>query len=549
MVLWACGTSSSETPGAGAGDRNEGGGDRENDVDGNGAEPVATLDDEAGPVSSGEHSASDPVADSCSPSDISSCTETLERMRLSQTGASPVLFHESGGRLGLLWQEQSQDCDLNDFDVAVPTSYAAPCDVYQARGTIEGDALVPSGWFRSPVQHALHERGGQLNLSLWQTGGTLGGACPALPSPGDADEWPNRGILASSSDACGKRVWLAQDDNLDIVAVRWEAGEFGEVETLDPAIANGSRGLMDVNDAGSGVALWEHDVDGRTVLRGALYDSVTGWQPSTQISGDDHAESFWGRTDYALDVNAAGQGIVTWLAADSEDRQTDPGFTLWARRFDASGWGELELLKRWEHGEVSPGHVGAPGTLRANVSEGGRSLVFWTESGDFDAEYPPDGVESRLGFWAMVTGADREWGAPEWSPTASDVALRTDALGSEFAMDESGNAALAYRLPGAEHLDLYALVYRGDSGWAEPTLLTPDSPGEVGYLYSVLLDGEGATIVWEQYEGARQRNADPPSPMPSPPTETPPRWIYAPQSLMLARMTFGGELERVTLRR
>jgi hypothetical protein len=293
--------------------------------------------------------------------------------------------------------------------------------------------------------------------------------------------WGEAQLIEEDENAEGRDPRVATNANGQVVAV-WCQGsdvwanryvEGNGWQTAAPIKAMTGRceiSQVAVDANGNAIAVWDHEQDSIHSIWASVYIADTGWNTPVLLENSDDTA---GRPQVAFD--ASGTAHVIWQG-------DHPAFhsNVWTRRYTvASGWTEAQLL---EDDDVERAY--SP-QLAAN--ENGDVMAVWRH-GD-------NGQGIMVAGYTSATG----WGSASSLVTEG---LATTGNTLAIALDNAGNAIVAWEASVGSNIDIHANRYVPGSGWQGEIVL--DTLPGVAYAPQVSFDGAGNAIaVWYQLSGSK----------------------------------------------
>jgi len=280
-----------------------------------------------------------------------------------------------------------------------------------------------------------------------------------------AGTWGAAQLLEEDDNTDGRDPRLATDANGNVTAVwcqgddvwanRYTAGSgWGAATAIEDMPGRTEQPQVAVDAHGNAIAVWQQQQNSIRSVWASIYIADTGWStPVLMETSDEEAST----PQVAFD--GSGTAHVLWLQGIGTVKS-------WTRRYNAStGWTSPEVFDAW--------------VTQLAVNENGDAIAAgFTESGIAVAHY------------TTASG----WDASSYLVT--DHAKGTsDALA--VALDNSGNAIVAWLVDTLDTTDIHANHFVVGSGWQGEALL--DSQPGRAYAPSVAFDGSGnAMAIWYQ---------------------------------------------------
>lgn len=280
------------------------------------------------------------------------------------------------------------------------------------------------------------------------------------------------GIVRVGVDAAGNAlaVW---DAEMSVWACRYELGSGWDAPiAIAPAASGADLGdvALGVDGAGNGIASWTRGNQG---IWSARYTPGGGWDTAARIA-DTAAENAH-HVDLAVD--GIGNATVVWAQADSAARATAAAHTsIWAVRYLAdSGWGNPMLI-----GDAAEGAY----SVELATANGGDSVVVWNRS-------EPTGV----GVWANRF-VDSSWDVA----TSIESHPEPHVESAQVAVNDDGDALVAWVAPDADQHVISVKRYRPSSGWQAAELIDVSQAGALAVQVAMNEDGN-ALLAWARFDG------------------------------------------------
>ena len=264
-------------------------------------------------------------------------------------------------------------------------------------------------------------------------------------------------------------VWEQSDGSrYNIWANRFDGRDWGTAALLESDNAGAAFSpQIAFDNSGNAIAVWEQSDGSRYNIWVNRFDG-SGWGTAMLLESDNTGHA--GAPQIAVDNN--GNAIAVWRQFDGSR------YSIWANRFDGSGWSGAERLESDNTGNASAPQIA--------VDNNGNALAVWFQSDGF-----------RNNIWANRFDGSG-WGTA--------VLLESDNAGSAYApqiaFDNSGNAIAVWAQYDGSRNNIWANRFDG-SGWGTAALLESDNAGAAS-MAQIAVDNSGNAIaVWFQSDGTR----------------------------------------------
>ena len=272
--------------------------------------------------------------------------------------------------------------------------------------------------------------------------------------------------IAVDSNGNALAVWSQSDS---IWANRFDGTSWGSAELIETNDAGSARGPQIAFDSnGNALAVWWQS-DGEHFSIWANRFDGSGWGSAELIETDNTGDA--ARPQIAFDSN--GNALAVWFQSDDAHF----GFSIWANRFDGSSWGSAELIETDTAGSARDPQIA--------VDSNGNALAVW---------YQDDGA--HLGIWANRFDGT-SWGSAELIET-DDAGTARDP---QIAFDSNGNALAVWRQSDGANLSIWANRFDG-SNWGSAVLIETDDAGDAEHPQIAFDSNGNALAVWSQFDGS-----------------------------------------------
>ncbi len=258
-------------------------------------------------------------------------------------------------------------------------------------------------------------------------------------------------------------------------AIYGAAAQVGDVWSTPVQLSTADSYFAEIglDNDGHGVAVWQERIDPRNVcLATASFTPGSGWSAPTKLSDSSQVMM-------APEVNTGSNGrtVAAWQIPSSQG--TYFRLVIQGAYYSAgAGWSTPVTLTNVNHDSVA---------ACVGVSSNGEALVVW--EGGFGETF------DQLG--AATLSADGNWGAPLVISGDGVAAVHPD-----FAMNDSGQAVVAWKTPTGSDVAVMALIRAADGTWGTVRELAPTN----GNLPEVAINSSGkAIVIWTEKGGSDAR--------------------------------------------
>ncbi len=281
-------------------------------------------------------------------------------------------------------------------------------------------------------------------------------------------------------------VWKQSDgSNSQIYMSEYRSGSWTHPTSLedDHISMDGQNAVapqVAMENNGNAIIVWQQSDGSRSQIfmseyRGGVWDHPDDL--SDNISPDDtHA------AEPMVAISDNGNAIIAWEQSDGSRSQ------IFMSEYRGGVWDHPDDLSD----NISPDETLAKYHQVAMDDEGNTIIVWQQNYGSYSQIYMS---EYRNGAWTHPTSLENDHINPDGY----------DALSPQVAMDNNGNAIIAWSQIGISYIGLYKSEYR-DGAWTHPTSLEDDNINPIGTSpgprHIAMDDNGNAIIVWEQSDGS-----------------------------------------------
>lgn len=275
-----------------------------------------------------------------------------------------------------------------------------------------------------------------------------------------------------------------------------------------------------MDDSGNAIVVWGMLKNSYLSIYSSRYVAGVGWGYEDLLETDDSTHAYTPQ----VCVDSSGNAIVVWYQWDGVR------YNIWANHYVVgTGWGTARLI---EESYQSAMYVDLAGDADGNAiaawtQDDGYRQVVWAnrfvagvgwgaaqaiDSADLGSAQEPrvamDGSGNAIATWSQFDGtywnilANRYVVGTGWG-TAQIIDSETSksAFDPDVAMDDAGNAVVAWERAETTRYDVCANRYAVGEGWGTAQAIEDDDSG-YAYRPNVGMDEQGnAIVVWSQFIG------------------------------------------------